>query len=76
MAFLLWMDEILHHLETMGNHCLLVFTGESSFQGFLGGAGFRPSTVCDRIDRNLESWAFTEWKQVENCTLVCYYTRI
>ena len=27
---------ILHHFETMGIHCLLVFTGESSFQGFLG----------------------------------------
>ena len=25
--------------------CALVFTGESSFQGFLGGAGFRPFTV-------------------------------
>ena len=25
-------------LETMANHCLLVFTLESSFQGFLGGA--------------------------------------
>ena len=37
-GLLLWMDEILHHLETMGNRCLLVFTGESSFQGFLGGA--------------------------------------
>ena len=35
---LLWMDEILHHFEIMGNHCLLVFTGQSSFQGFLGGA--------------------------------------
>ena len=35
---ILWMDEILHHLEIMGNHCLLVFTGESSFHGFLGGA--------------------------------------
>ena len=23
------MDEILHHFETMGNHCLLVFTRES-----------------------------------------------
>ena len=31
--------------ETMGNRCLLVFAGESSFQGFLGGAGFFPSTV-------------------------------
>ena len=41
----LWMDEILHHSETMGHHCLLVFSGESSFQGFLDGAGFRPSTV-------------------------------
>ena len=27
---ILWMDKILHHLETMGNHCLLEFTGESS----------------------------------------------
>ena len=43
---LLWMGEIRsHHLETMGSHCLLVFTGDSSFRGFLGGAGFRPSTV-------------------------------
>ena len=32
------MDEILHHFETMGNHFLLVATGESLFQGFLGGA--------------------------------------
>ena len=29
----------------MGNHDLLVFTGESSFQALFGGAGFRPSTV-------------------------------
>ena len=29
---------------TMRRHWLLVFTGES-FQGFLGGAGFRPSTI-------------------------------
>ena len=36
---------ISHHVEAMGNHGLLVFTGESSFQGFLGGVGFRPSTV-------------------------------
>ena len=43
---ILWMDEILHHFETMGNHNLLAFTGESSFQGFLGGAGFCASTVC------------------------------
>ena len=42
---ILWMNEILHHLETMGNHGWLVFTGESTFQGVLGGAGFRPSTV-------------------------------
>ena len=40
--FLLWVDEILHQIETIGNHCLLVFTGEASPQGFLGGAGFRP----------------------------------
>ena len=37
--------KILHHFETMGSHCILVVTGESSFQEFLGGAGFRPSTV-------------------------------
>ena len=43
----LWMvaKSISHHFETMGNQFLLVFTGESSFQGCLGGAGFRPSTV-------------------------------
>ena len=34
-----------HHFETMRNHRLLVFTGESSFQACLGGARFRPSTV-------------------------------
>ena len=43
---LLWMDEIpSHHFAAMGNHCLLVFTRGLSFQGFLYGAGFRPSTV-------------------------------
>ena len=33
----------------LGNHgkpWFVVFTRESSLQGFLGGAGFRPSTVC------------------------------
>ena len=39
------MDTILHYLETMGNYFSVVFTGESSCQGFFGGAGFRPSTV-------------------------------
>ena len=39
------MDEFLHRFETMGSHCLLVFTGNHSFRGFLGGAGFCPSTV-------------------------------
>ena len=53
---ILWMDKILHHLKNMGNHCLLVCTGESSFQGFLGGAkwispihsmeGFRGAPKC------------------------------
>ena len=32
---LLWMNEILHHFETMGSHCWLVFTGESFIPGFL-----------------------------------------
>ena len=41
---LLWVDGILHHFETMGRHCLLAFTGESSFQGFLGGAKWILST--------------------------------
>ena len=39
--------ETPHHLEAMGNHCWLVFAGESSFRGLLGGAGFRPSTVSN-----------------------------
>ena len=32
-------------LAIHGNRCLLAVTGESSFQGLLGGAGFPPSTV-------------------------------
>ena len=33
---ILWIDEILHHVEAMGNHGLLVFTGESKIiPGFL-----------------------------------------
>ena len=31
-----WTKSISHQFETNGNHCWLVFTGESSFQGFLG----------------------------------------
>ena len=44
-AILRWMDKIVHHFETTGNKWLLEFTGELSFQAFLGGAGFRPSTL-------------------------------
>ena len=47
----LWMDEILHHCKTVGNHCLLVFIGGSSFQGFLGGAKWVSSIhsrMCSR----------------------------
>ena len=37
---------MLHHLETMGNHCLLGICRGTIIPGFLnGGAGFRPSTV-------------------------------
>ena len=41
------MDKVLHHFETMGNRCLLVFAGESSFQyaSCVVRNGFRPSTV-------------------------------
>ena len=35
---ILWMDALLHHFETMGSQCSLLFTGDCSFQGFLGGA--------------------------------------
>ena len=54
-AHILWMDKILHHFETMGNHCLLVFAGELSFQGLLGGAGFCPSTVLSGMVRCLQN---------------------
>ena len=39
-----WTKSILHHFESMGTHGLFALT--PSFQGFLGGTGFRPSTVC------------------------------
>ena len=35
---LLWMDKILHDFEAVTNHCLLAFTGDPLFQGFLSGA--------------------------------------
>ena len=38
LSMILWMDKILHQIETMGNQCALVFTGESSFHGLLGDA--------------------------------------
>ena len=42
-----WMDKIpSHHFETMVETIVCWFLpGESSFQGFSGGAAFRPSTV-------------------------------
>ena len=40
------METILHHISNHGSNCLLVFQGESSFRGVLGGAGFRPYTVA------------------------------
>ena len=46
---MLWMDEILHHLELMGYHCLLVFTGESSdtmVSQVVPERISQPSTVC------------------------------
>ena len=43
----LCMDEILHRFETMGNHNFVsIYRGIRPFQGFLGGAGCCPSTVC------------------------------
>ena len=36
-----WAKSISHHLETLRNAFPLVVTRESSFQGFLGGTGFR-----------------------------------
>ena len=33
-------NPLRHRFETKGVHCLLVFPGESSVQGFLGGAGY------------------------------------
>ena len=50
-AVMLWMDETLHLLETMGNHSLLVFTGKSSFQAFLGGAKWIASVHSSRLPR-------------------------
>ena len=52
---LLWMDELLHHFESVGNHCLLV--AGSSFQGFLGDAGVRPSTVAQSAGAQFLVWS-------------------
>ena len=43
---MLWMNEFMHHFETMGNHCSLEFTGKSSDYFFpVVRSGFRPSTA-------------------------------
>ena len=42
--------------ETMGSHCLLAFTGESTFQSFFGGAGFRPSPLSFWWKVNGDPW--------------------
>ena len=59
--FLPWVGNILHHFATMGTISLLLFIGESSFQGFLGGAGCRPSTVF-REDPNLSGKMCRQWR--------------
>ena len=65
---LLWMEEIRsHHFETMvGNQSLLVFTRELSFQGVLGGAGFRQSTVWKLWVSVCHLFLFGYW-----CFMVC-----
>ena len=47
---ILWIYKILHHFQLMENHCLLVFIyrGIVSLHRFLGGVGFRLSTVLWR----------------------------
>ena len=70
VAMILWMDKNLHHFETMGNHCVLVFTGESSFQGFLSGAGFCLSTV-GRITRPLKGILCCLSQTASSCMCVC-----
>ena len=54
-GLILWMDEILHRFETMGNHCLLAFTRQASLQHFLGGARFSPSTVWPWLSKPMGS---------------------
>ena len=51
----LWMDEILRHFETMGNHCLSrTKKGIEPVQNSLGGANWilQPSTVWLRTELN------------------------
>ena len=49
---LLWMDEILHHFETMGIPPFLGISRGIIIPGFLGGARFRPSTVAWQVWEN------------------------
>ena len=61
MFDLQWMvaKSVRAHFEAMGNHCLLIFAWESSFQGLFGGAGFCPFTVSPKI-ASLLLLAFTD----------------
>ena len=49
-----WWTKSCTTLKPWENHCLLVFTREASFQGVLGGAGFRPSTVWPRAVQSVK----------------------
>ena len=58
---LLWMDEILHHFETMGHHCLLVFVGGIILPGFLRWC--RTSLIHSRTlcQLNLPAWPYAPY---------------
>ena len=61
-SHILWMvaKSFSHHFESMGNHIVSwYYRGIESFQGFLGGAGFRPSTILGHhFQTNLLSTVF------------------
>ena len=60
------MDEVLHRLEAMAETITLVgsYKRIESFQGFLGGAGFRPTAVIMFGDQPLAKERLTQYVMI------------
>ena len=66
IRLVLWMvtTSISHDLRNHAKPFFVgIYRGIESFQGFLGGAGFRPSTASRTMGHNLISHSYPRWQR-------------